>query len=318
VDTNNNVFISICIPVYKRTEFLKRLLDSINIQVYKNFEVIVTDDSPDENVRIFCAQYKSSFEIRYIKNSSSLGTPENWNEAMRNAKGERIKLMHDDDWFASESALSEFVQAITNNPSVEFLFSAYSNYYFDHSTYKAFHVTNWWMKKLLQNPAVLFSRNVIGAPSVVMQKKSIEEYYDRNIKWLVDIDFYIRVLSKTKPVYIDKVLVHIGIGKEQVTQDCFRQRPIEIPENFYLLNKVGIKQLRSLIIYDAWWRLMRNLEIRNENEIRESGYSGTIPVIIKNTITFQKSIPLSILKIGAFSKTLMFICYILNFSKIEN
>jgi glycosyltransferase involved in cell wall biosynthesis len=317
VDTNNNVFISICIPVYKRTEFLKRLLDSINIQTYKNFEVIVTDDSPDENVRLFCAQYKSSFGIRYIKNSNSLGTPENWNEAMRHAKGGWIKLMHDDDWFASESALSEFVHAITNNTSAEFLFSAYSNYYFDHSNYKAFHITKWWMKKLLQNPAVLFSRNVIGAPSVVMHKKSIDLYYDRNIKWLVDIDFYIRVLSKTRPFYINKELVHIGIGKEQVTQDCFRQRPIEIPENFYLLNKVGIKELRSIIIYDAWWRLIRNLEIKNENEIRESGYNGAIPIIITSTIKFQRLVPLSILKIGVFSKTLMLICYILNLNKIE-
>ena len=36
--------ISICIPAYKHPDFLKRLLDSISIQSFKNFEVIISDD----------------------------------------------------------------------------------------------------------------------------------------------------------------------------------------------------------------------------------------------------------------------------------
>jgi glycosyltransferase involved in cell wall biosynthesis len=316
-NTNNNVFISICIPVYKRTEFLNRLLGSIEIQIYRNFEVIISDDSPDETVGLFCKNYSGNFNITYFKNTNSLGTPENWNEAIRHAKGDWIKLMHDDDWFASPSSLSEFVTAIENHSSAEFLFSAYSNYYFDESRYKEFHVSKWWMKELLKNPSVLFSRNVVGAPSVTVCKKSLAIYYDRNLKWLVDIDFYIRVFSKTKPVYIDKVLINIGIGKEQVTQDCFRQRPIEIPENFYLLKKVGMSQLRNILVYDAWWRLMRNLEIKNQDEIFQAGYAGDVHIAIKNMIKFQSIIPSPILRSGIFSKALMFMSYTFNFYKIK-
>ncbi|MGZ5190970.1 MAG: glycosyltransferase family 2 protein, partial [Flavisolibacter sp.] len=35
-------FVSICIPAYKRPDFLIRLLDSIRVQTFKDFEVIVT------------------------------------------------------------------------------------------------------------------------------------------------------------------------------------------------------------------------------------------------------------------------------------
>jgi len=317
VNTNNNVLISICVPAYKRVEFLKRLLDSIATQSYKNFEVIITDDSPDETISLFCEQYKQRFFLRFFKNINPLGTPENWNEAIRKANGEWIKLMHDDDWFATELALEEFVNAVTNNPSTDFLFSAYNNQYFEKSSHQEFHISKWRMKELLKNPSVLFSRNVIGAPSVVMYKKSLGLYYDANLKWLVDIDFYIRMLSKTRPAYIDNALVNIGIGKEQVTQDCFRQRPIEIPENFYLLKKVGLHQLRNILVYDAWWRLMRNLEIRNEADIPQSGYNESVPLIISNMIKFQKIIPLSILKIGFVSKIFMFISYVFNYNKIK-
>ena len=47
--------ISICIPAYNRTTYLKRLFESIVDQVFKDFEVIVSDDSPNDSVKDLCA-----------------------------------------------------------------------------------------------------------------------------------------------------------------------------------------------------------------------------------------------------------------------
>ena len=119
---NNPVFLSICIPAYKRTEYLERLLNSISKQDFKSFEVIVTDDSSDDTVERLCFEFKEKFAIQYFKNTPTLGTPENWNESIRHAKGEWIKLMHDDDWFTDRNSLSEFVNAINKNPNINFFF----------------------------------------------------------------------------------------------------------------------------------------------------------------------------------------------------
>jgi hypothetical protein len=153
---------------------------------------------------------------------------------------------------------------------------------------------------LQKDPVTLFSRNIIGPPSVVLHKKSQSVLYDTKIKWVVDIDFYIRYVRNQKPVYIDKVLINVGIGEQQVTQDCFRQRPIEIPENFYLLEKVGIK-LKNILVYDAWWRLMRNLQIKYEKEIIESGYHGKIPSVISSMVAWQRKLPNAVLQTGVLS-----------------
>ncbi|HTS45058.1 MAG TPA: hypothetical protein VMH01_11725, partial [Puia sp.] len=120
----------------------------------------------------------------------------------------------------------------------------------------------------------------------------------------------------SQPVYIGKILLNIGIGQQQVSFDCFRQRPVEIPENFYLLNKVSENNLRNILVYDGWWRLMRNLEIKEEKDIVDSGYSDKIPPVISSMIGWQKRIPRSILQTGVLSKFCMMLHYICNYSKI--
>src|SRR5947208_1047223 len=102
-----NASISICIPTYQRIDFLKRLLNSISNQTFKDFEVIVTDDSPGDEVAKLCQQYPQ-LNLQYFKNDPALGTPANWNRAVSKANGEWIKLIHDDDWFATENALELF------------------------------------------------------------------------------------------------------------------------------------------------------------------------------------------------------------------
>ena len=42
--------VSIVIPTYKRVDYLDRLLKSIEVQTFKEFEVIVVDDSGIDGV----------------------------------------------------------------------------------------------------------------------------------------------------------------------------------------------------------------------------------------------------------------------------
>jgi hypothetical protein len=89
-------------------------------------------------------------------------------------------------------------------------------------------------------------------------------------------------------------------------------REIEIPEHFRLLKKTGIKNLTNLLVYDAWWRLFRNLKIKSVEEIVLAGYDETIPVALVNIIKFQNWFPDRILKFGPAAKTLMMVSYLQN------
>ena len=108
---SNRVFISICIPAYKHIEYLKRLLDSIVIQTFRDFEVVITDDSPGNEVAVLVDKYRQELKIVYKKNNPISGSPGNWNQAILNASGDWIKIMHDDDWFSSPSSLELFAKS---------------------------------------------------------------------------------------------------------------------------------------------------------------------------------------------------------------
>jgi glycosyltransferase involved in cell wall biosynthesis len=312
----SSFLISICVPAFKRIEFIKRLLDSISIQSFRDFEVVITDDSPDRAVQDLCETYFGQFTLSYFRNERSLGTPENWNEAIRRSSGEWIKIMHDDDWFAGTDSLARFAEAIVLHPEASFFFAAYRDVFLDRGGERKMLISSLRYRALLRNSATLFSQNVIGPPSVILYKRKADLFFDPRLKWVVDIDFYIRYMADSRPVYIPGILINVGLGKEQVTRDCFRLRPVEIPENFFLLNKVGVSNLKNILIYDAWWRLMRNLEISREEEIIESGYTGNIPLVILSMINWQVRIGLRLLKIGLVSKTCMFLHYLSHYKRI--
>ena len=115
------IIVSICIPAYKRADFLERCLDSILQQSFQQYEIVITDDSPTDELKPLSEKDE---RIVYVKNEQPLGSPANWNKAISLAKGKYIKIMHHDDWFSSPDALSRFVQALEENPSSLFAFSA--------------------------------------------------------------------------------------------------------------------------------------------------------------------------------------------------
>ncbi len=305
-----NPLISICIPAYKRVNYLKRLLDSIIIQKFQNFEVVLSDDSNDDSVSNLISFYSDKIQIRYYKNIPSLGTPANWNFALTKAKGDWIKLMHDDDWFSTNESLGKFAEY--TSAGTLFICSAYSNYFEGTNSYKDVFMRSNYLNRIVNSPLTLLSENVIGPPSVTMVHRSVNETYDTRMKWRVDLDFYIRILLQEKKItYIKETLVNVGISDSQVTNYCINLPSVELPEGYLLLQKYGVKHLRNILVFDAWWRILRNLNITTKGQL-ESYAQKDWPNVILQIIKFQNYFSNRVLKIGIFSKCIMLVSYFIN------
>ena len=60
------MLVSVIVPTYKDTQALKLILDALQLQTYKNFEVIIAEDNDSDEVKIFLNNYSSVFKIKHL------------------------------------------------------------------------------------------------------------------------------------------------------------------------------------------------------------------------------------------------------------
>lgn len=305
-------FFSICIPAYKNVNYIERLLASVEIQSCKDYEVIITDDSPDDSVKKLVEGWEG-LRIRYYKNDIAAGTPANWNMAISKATGIWIKLMHDDDWFTSSESLNLYKKNIESSLGITFFYCAYSNIYIDSKRIEVKKSSFTDRYLLSRDPFYLLKKNSIGNPSCTVIHNSVKDVYNPRLKWIVDIEYYIRVLLKNKQYkYIGDVLVNVGINKDQVTHYTFRNPQVEIPENFMLLETYGHRILKKIVVFDYYWRMLRNLKIKSEDQLRQY-YPAIRPgKVIQSMIGFQRNVNHRLLHNGFVSKACMLLTYFKN------
>lgn len=263
--------VSICIPAYRQGELLRTLLVSVLMQDFTDYEIIVSDDSPGDEVSSVIEDMDLGESVRYFRNPKPLGSPANWNSALAHARGEYIKIMHHDDRFAGPGALRRFVEALDDNPQAVLAFCASNNCRIDGGGLWVHRPDPQQLALVWQHPERLFLGNIIGAPSAVIYCNTVKARFDERMKWLVDIDFYIRALAEngSRPgVYIDKPLVDIVAGAEgQVTQSCRYEPAVELRESFLLFGKIIEAGLDSAALDAGWFSLFEHYGITDMADI---------------------------------------------------
>lgn len=100
-------FVSVCIPSYNRPVELKRLLQSIDTKYLSEIQIVICEDKAPKRLEVrkvvetFASQTK--YEIKYIENPENLGHGKNLRECIKQADGEYVIFMGDDDMFIPEA-----------------------------------------------------------------------------------------------------------------------------------------------------------------------------------------------------------------------
>ena len=103
---------SIIIPVYNVEKYIKKCLDSIFNQTYKNFEVIVVNDGTKDSSMDIVEKY----DVKII-NQKNQGLSAARNNGAKHAKGEYILFIDSDDYIQKD-LLEEIDKSTKNNPDV--------------------------------------------------------------------------------------------------------------------------------------------------------------------------------------------------------
>lgn len=95
--------ISIIIPVYKVEKYLRKCLDSVCAQTYKNLEVLLVDDGSPDNCPAICDEYAAKDSRIKVIHKKNAGVARARNSALDVATGDYISFIDSDDWIADNT-----------------------------------------------------------------------------------------------------------------------------------------------------------------------------------------------------------------------
>ena len=178
--------VSIVLPTFNGSKYIKQSIDSCLNQTYPNIELIIVDDCSTDNTPEIIKSYKDK-RITYLRHGKNQGLPRSLNTGFAHASGDYLAWTSDDNYYAEQAIEKELSFLIEKNCSF-----VYCDYYkfTDENPSK---LDLWKLGDSLAldklngvGPCILYSRNV---------KEAVGEY-DPEIELAEDYDYWIRVSKK--------------------------------------------------------------------------------------------------------------------------
>lgn len=225
--------VSILIPTYNQTNYLKQALDSALNQSYRNTEIIICDDSTTSDVQELIEQYMlKTNKIKYFKNNGPSGDwgKINMEKCFEKSSGEYINYLFHDDLF-NLNKIDKMINYFLYDDTLS-LITSYRKLIDENGEY-----LNDTLRTALQYPynirltgeeagrKLLFSlNNYIGEPTTAMFRKSaikssINGYDKYEINCLIDAALWLKLLRQGNMIYISEPLSKFRIHSSQNSND---------------------------------------------------------------------------------------------------
>lgn len=219
-------FVSVIIPVYNRRDFLERALDSVEAQVYRNYEIVIADDGSTDETK----EYLKTIQHKYISLNHTGKPGHVRNMGFLASKGEYIAFLDSDDQWKPEKLTAQ-IEFFTHHPDI--LIS---------------HTREIWQRrgKIISQKKQQHKRQgyifndalikcIIG-PSTVMLKRELFKdsgMFNPGLEIAEDYDLWLRITAQHPVGYIDKPLVikygghHDQLSEKYGYIEYFRIRALE-------------------------------------------------------------------------------------------
>lgn len=209
------------------SEFLRFSLSKICQQNFSTVEVVISDHSKNDDIKNICEKFQGLLNIVYLKNEDKRGSSSaNLNNALKHCSGEIIKILMQDEYLYDEDALKKIKEVFDENKDVNWLI-----------TNCVFGSTPDVVKGSMSpkyTEKIVSGINTIGSPSVLTIRNSNIEYFDEDLLWVMDCEYYKRLYDKFGPPSIlEKNCVFIVQHKDQVSSilsEEFKKNEVKLLE----------------------------------------------------------------------------------------
>lgn len=289
--------ISIITVVFNAAKTLEETIKSVIQQSYNNWEFIIVDGGSTDGTIDLLERYESAKVL--WKSEPDKGIYDAMNKGIERASGEWIYFLGGDDVFIDSNVLEKIFS--DKSYEVDYL---YGNV-FDKRSMKNYD-GEFDRKKLLKrnicHQAIFFKKDLFNKIG----------NFETRYRLFGDWEFNLRCFSdeNVKREYIDIVIANYSAGGASAeNNDVLFFREVLFPRRIQNIKKEGLNKLKNIRVYDEWWRLLRSLRLKKNEKISDFVDEVSLPEILYRMSCFQKKFPYKILKVGIFSKAMMFVSY---------
>ena len=225
-------YISVIITYFNKRRFIKKTLDSIFFQSFKNYELIfVYDDSNYEDLKYIKPYLKAFKNTKIIINKKNLGVARSRNKALAKCKGNYIAFIDSDDTWKKTKLMKQ----------LKFMKKKSSNFSF--TSYNVIDEQNKFIKKRIvtMDPTYekLQKKNIIGLSTVMINRIIIKDINFPNLKTQEDFALWLSLIKKDINCLIS--MIHYLRGENVMTH--FHQityKKLLMHSNYIIFTKIKI------------------------------------------------------------------------------
>lgn len=260
---NRNPKISVVMASHNGEKFIKEAIDSILGQIFSDFEFLIIDDGSTDLTAVILQEYSQRDQrITIFTNKERLGLTKSLNSLIKQAKGEYIARMDDDD-ISFKSRLEKQMDFMQKTPefalvgSMAFLINEKSEIIGE----KKLAVTSEQIKKQL-----LFNNQIIHSSWFARKDILIKEgLYNEKFKKAQDYEFVLRLAAKYKIANLPENLLKYRVLKTSLSWQSKEQQKFAIKARWRAIAKYGYPKIRgigNILVRLVWMYVPRRIKMR--------------------------------------------------------
>lgn len=200
--------VSVFLPTYNQKHYVQEAIESVLMQHYPNFEIVIGDDGSIDGTQEILLQYKEKNPELYklILSEKNEGITANCNKILQECTGEYVAMFAGDDvWLAGK--IHKQVECMEKNRDAVLCYSKVETFNSQDGTTLAIkHPEDF--DHTSQDDIVEFSYTLAGVgPSMLIRSSAIPEHgFESRVPAVSDWLFWLEVLTKGRAIFVNEVL----------------------------------------------------------------------------------------------------------------